>query len=150
MTDNFRALTIDLIMKWEQFASEMQTATEEQESEYHKGIAVGFEAAAQELKALLTQVYQEPMSQLEETVAEVSLEVTPGEVVNEPKWEYFYITFDQAADGVWRVKHLNGVWQPNWQEGTTFDEAVKQLSKIGWKLARVVNGIHVFKRPIQS
>ncbi|NJL92918.1 MAG: hypothetical protein HC915_03950 [Anaerolineae bacterium] len=63
-------------------------------------------------------------------------------------WEYYYITFEQSSDGVWRVKHLNGVWQPNWEQGLTFNEAVDRLSRAGWKLARFANGIHIFKRSV--
>lgn len=141
-----KASLLDLMGKWESFASGLQSIYQGDElSEYHKGIAMGFEAASQELRALIGQ-FDTPTPQPRQT-QEVSIQVNPADTDLEPAWEYFYVTFDQAPDGSWRIKHLNGVWQPGWQTGMIFDDAVEQLSKEGWRLARFANGIHVFRRP---
>ena len=148
----FKASLLDLIGKWQSFAGGLQSIYDGDElSEYHKGIAMGFEAASQELRALVGQLDIPESAPAMRRTEEISLQVDPGDTDIEPPWEYFYVTFDQVTDGTWRIKHLNGVWQPGWQTtGMNFDEAVEQLSQAGWRLARFANGIHVFRRPRQT
>jgi hypothetical protein len=146
-----KASILDLIGKWESFARGLQTIYDGDElSEYHKGIAMGFEAAAQELRALAGQFDLPESTPAMRKTQEIVLEVSPSDTDIEPSWEYFYVTFDQGSDGTWRIKHLNGVWQPGWQSGMEFDEAVQQLRDAGWRLARLAHGIHVFRRPRQT
>lgn len=138
ITEEGKNLLIDLADKWEKFAQ-----AETPPNDYERGIMMGFELATSELRALMKQF--ERTNPLKETQS--TIKIAPDDKEKpDTEWEYIYVSFEQAPDGRWRIKHVNGVWQPHWQDSVGFDEAIRRLSQQGWKLARFANGIHVFRR----
>ena len=132
-------LLTDLISKWEKFANESGPGEETGGNlGYNHGVAMGLGTAAQELKTLLEQAGIAPQ--------QVRTSTQPAPSANT---EYYYIGFGKAPDGTWRVKHLNGVWQPDWENGADFNDMVANLSQEGWKLAHFGTDLHVFQRPKQ-
>ena len=132
-------LLTDLISKWEAFAADNGPAQgTDSDLGYNHGVAMGFGTAAQELRTLIDQTG---------STSSRTTTLPPESDQASANTEYYYIGFDQAPDGTWRVKHLNGVWQPDWENGADFNEMVAELSVEGWRLAHFGTDLHVFQRP---
>jgi len=107
--------------------------------DYARGYSDGLAEAARGLRTALAQV-----NGLDAHPAALPL----GEPESDAAWEYLYVTFHQADTGVWQLQTVNGVWDADWQDAPTFDEAVQRLRQDGgWRLTNFARGIHVFRRP---
>jgi hypothetical protein len=141
---------MQLAQLWEQWAS--QVSQSPQVSPHDQGFAEGLAAASSELRILLAQLGGLPLPspyELANGDIEMDFRPAPDQIPeeSESEWEYLYVTFEQTPQGDWLLKDMHGLWQPDWGNTPSFEQAIALLrERQGWRLTNFAKGIHVFRR----